>query len=174
MRLIQFVSTVVLMFAVTPSWAQWRLIECSAPNAALPKSYPKQLCTAEDLARRGRYLEAEAAYRKLLDMPIYESPNFEALVDLGRIQCMSNKKAEGSRSLQEFRLALEIFQNARKCSAIRQQNATTVERAAHRRMCSELLAETYETPTTPEAKAYIGDLVERLGATEKICKSVEQ
>lgn len=158
----------VFALAATSARAHWQSLSCKDAGGTLPAGYLEKLCKADDLARLGKYDLSEYAYRSLLEMPIYESPNFEALVDLARVQCMAGKIESGILTLVEFNLALQIFDGTKKCTNLKSQKGR-IERNTYRRMCSELLSDTYKSPTLKESISFVSDLRQRYVATSTFC-----
>lgn len=160
----------VSMATVKNAGAYWPSIQCSLKaGTALPADYGTRLCFAEDLVRQGKFDRAINEYKKLLDLPIYESPNFEVLVDLARAQCINGNFKDGINSISEFELAMSIFEGKRSCENI-SRIKTTVGKSVHKRMCGELLQGTYSQQKSSELVAQITDLRNRANTTSSFCK----
>jgi len=160
-------SVAVLLIPISAT-AHWRSMICTAPGAGLPVDYPQKLCNADDLARLGKYEQSAIEYKAVLEMPIYESPNFEALVDLARVQCLGGKIIAGKQTLAEFQMAAKVFDGTIKCASLRNQK-NTIERRVFKRMCTELLSDTYKLVASQEVKNFITDLGQRHTAAENLC-----
>jgi hypothetical protein len=61
-RSVRLLAALFVVLTATTANAQWASIKCTSPGIGVPERYPKPLCDAEDLMRKGRYTEAIRAF----------------------------------------------------------------------------------------------------------------
>lgn len=126
-------------------------IVCSAaPGVALPIQYTEEICKALKHERAMDYKEATAAYKRALNMDIYESPNYVLLADLARTLCLSGQLNDAKKAIEEFEWAIKISAGEVRCPKSISIIATDAKARATRRMCTGYMESQYDQKPTPE------------------------
>ena len=149
--------------------AQWSSIDCVAKlGQGLPVDYGHRICKAEDLARQGKFVASMSEYEKLVEQPFHEVPNFEALIDLARTQCIAGRVQRGVKTLDEFALAFSVYEGKRSCDSVLKLK-TSVGISVHKRMCGELLKSTYADSKSKDLIQAIFTLRARASTVSNLC-----
>jgi hypothetical protein len=144
------------------------------PSTGLPSTHVTKFHEAEQLIQLKEYDKAKKNIYEVLEMHILESPNFEPLLILAKVQCLAREGREGESTLSEFKLALEIDEGGIKCSQLQRVNVVgydaKTQKSVFRRMCSsELLQDQYEQKLTNDGRRKFRILKERYTTVVKFC-----
>lgn len=137
----------------------------------MPETYPQQLCDAEDLLRRSRYIDAVRAFESLSKLEFHETPNFEILADLARAQCFAGQAVAGKSTLRELAVSLDYYAGKRSCVE-KNKDSSAESIRAERRMCSnEILHDSHKYTPQSVLSRVVRDVTERRLAAQSLCDS---
>ena len=168
-RSIRLFAALFVVLTATTANAQWASIKCTASGTGAPERYPKLLCDAEDLVRKGRYAEAVRAFEALSKVDFHEAANFEVLVDLARAQCLAGAVPSGRKTLKELSISLDYFAGKRKCGHVVNDKSGENVRAERRMCANEILHDSYRYTPPSVLSRVVEDVQLRRAAAESIC-----
>jgi hypothetical protein len=97
----------------------------------VPAAYFQHQCLAKEAESRADWPKVEAEARAALAELLFEAPNYDMLIELGRALCKQGRVTEGRKALQEFSCMANADLGKTKCdTTVPEESWTPCQRFA--------------------------------------------